>query len=851
LSAFPSLVETTARIPRPVWHALRAVSVAVAVTLVVLLAIRPTTGLHVFWRIVIPSLPILFFLAPGLWRNICPLAAANQVPRLFGFTRGIALPHWLERRGYLIAVTLLFVLVAARRPLFNGTGWASAILLAAALLGAFAGGLAFKGKSGWCTSICPLLPVQRLYGQTPFAVVRNSHCEPCIGCSTNCFDFNPHVAQIADLEDEQRAPYRRLFAGAFPGLVAGFFTGGSSVASSYEHVAVGALVSLGAFMALDALLHPPPALLTALFGAAALNLFYRYALHAGAATVPLRLLLAAATIVWLVRTARKEARVAAYGETDSPARLEARAAATLERGASGLAEVTVAGRRLAVEPGTTLLEIAERHGVPIESGCRMGMCGMDPVCVVSGADNLSPVTVAERTTLERLGLGDSARLACCARVRGPVELTLDLDGAGAPKPAAPVVPVDPAIRRVVVIGNGIAGVTAADHVRRNHPDCEIALVGRERHNLYNRMAITRLIYGRLGMQGLYLLPDAWYEENRIDCWLNTHVESIDRERGSVLLATDQELLYDRLIITAGSSNRLPPITGSDLPGTFVLRTADDAMEVRDHVQRHHVRRAVVAGGGLLGLEAAYALHKLGARVTVAERGPFVLRRQLDAFGGRYLQDYLEGLGIEFALDATVLAVAGEGHAERVELSDGQTLPCDLLIVAAGIVPNNELAAAAGLAVDTGVVVDERMATSDPRVFAAGDVAERDGKVWGLWPTAVEQARVAAVNALGGDECYEETSPVTMLKVSGVDLTSVGGIVQEPDDVVVALADEPGRRYRKLVLRDNRIVGAILLGYPAESPGVVAAVQDGRDVSGVLDELRQGDWSVLGTEPVAA
>jgi nitrite reductase (NADH) large subunit len=251
----------------------------------------------------------------------------------------------------------------------------------------------------------------------------------------------------------------------------------------------------------------------------------------------------------------------------------------------------------------------------------------------------------------------------------------------------------------------------------------------------------------------------------------------------------------------------------------VLRTAADALAVREYVQRVGATRAVVAGGGLLGLEAAYAVHKLGLRVCVLERGPWLLRRQLDAAAGALLRRYLENLGIEVLVGAAAAAIDGD-----VALADGRTVAADVFLVAAGIAPSVELARRAGLDVGRGVLVDDHLRTSDERIFAAGDAAEWRGTVLGLWPVAVEQAEVAAENAVGGTRPYEGTVPVTMLKVVGVELLSVGAI-DGPDELVEA--DEEALRYRKLVLdEDGRAAGGILLGHPELAPAVTAAVRRG-------------------------
>lgn len=837
------MLQMQPRVSRAVWLAIRAVTVAAALALIGALFADPTWALSIFWGIFIPLAPLLFFVAPGLWRNICPLAAVNQTARVFRFSRGLTLPRPLVEHGYLIPVAMLFGLIPARRVLFNTNGPAVGALLLGVGALAFFGGIALKGKSAWCSTFCPLLPVQRICGQTPFAIVRNSHCEPCLGCAKNCFDFNPQVAQFADLYDDNpaRPAYRKLFVGAFPGLVLAYFNvGNHGVLRTYELFAVVVLASAGLFLLLDSVVRISTATIPTLFAAAALNVYYWYSFPRLAQRLAhaqpdwwvwgSRGAIAALTLIWVARTLRSEERFLEVASSVGGVRLGAGAVSAL-RDSAAAADVTVLPqqRRIAVEAGATLLEVIEKDGLPIEAGCRMGMCGADPICVLDGADSLS------------------TRMVCCARVRGHVSISLTPERRIAAAGAGLAEGVEPGIERVVIVGNGIAGTTAADYVRRRHPTCS-DLVAREEHFLYNRMAISRLVYGRSAMQGLYLQPDAWYEEQRITPWLNTRAARIDRERRELVLATGETLPYDRLILAAGSEAWMPPIDGMELDGSFVMRTAEDAMDLRAYVQESGARRGFVVGGGLLGLEAAYALHQLGVRVTVLQHSQRLLNHQLDERGSAFVRSFLEGLGLAVTLQAEAVAVRGAGRVEEVLLKDGQTLPAELFLVCTGVRANVELARAAQLEVGRGVVVDDRMRTSDPAIFAAGDVAEFDGKFWGLWPMAVEQGRIAALNALGGDEPYVEAPPVTMLKVTGADLLSAGRFEPEEGDEGVALEDAADHRYRKLVLRDGAIVGAILFGYPLEAPGVAAAMKARRDLSAQLDALRAGDWSVFVEQP---
>lgn len=871
LVRFPNYLQIreTSKLPLEVWHGLRALSVLAVLSIATLLFVDPQRGLFLFWTLLVPVLPLVFFVAPGFWRNICPLAAANQLPRLFGFSRALTLPEWLRRYGYVIAIAALFLAVTARKLLFNQSGEATGLLILAAVLLAFCGGLVFKGKSGWCSVVCPVLPVERVYNETPFVLVANSHCNPCLGCTKNCYDFNPRAANLADAYDDDArwAGFRRFFAAAFPGFVLAYFLVPSppaiGVAEMYASFAFYLVASAGSFMALTTFVPLPAGRMPAVFGVVALNTFYWFVFPVwfGAVTTLLgtglpaslvwvaRATLLALSLVWLTRTVIKERDYLAERQTAPGLRLPAGAVAAMRKAGEAATEVVFQPQdlRTATEPGRTLLDIAESHKLPLEAGCRMGMCGADPVTILDGAEHLSPRGADEQATLERLGLAanPAARLACMCRIQGPVSVSLGRSTAGGQTATKPTTfTPDPEVKRVVIVGNGIAGVTAADHARRLHGDCEIHLIGSERHALYNRMAITRLIYGRSAMGGLYLNPDAWYDERRITPWLNTSVSAIAPGSRQVVLATGETLAYDRLVLACGAASVVPTVPGYGQPGCFGLRDAEEAMAIRRFVQDHACRRAVVAGGGLLGLEAAYALHKLGLRVTVLERGPWLLRRQLDQAAATLLAQYLQGLGIDLNFGAEIAQLSGDTRLRTATLKDGSTLVCEVFLACLGIAPNTRLATAMGLSVGRGITVDAMMRTSNSSVFAAGDCCELTAQIPGLWPTAVDQGKVAGTNAVGGALSFVAQPPVTALKVAGIDVTSVGRFEATPDDEVIIAEDEAARQYRKLVLRGGRLAGAILVGCPEWTPGVTRATKTDSDLSGVLDRVRKGDHAAL-------
>jgi nitrite reductase (NADH) large subunit len=323
---------------------------------------------------------------------------------------------------------------------------------------------------------------------------------------------------------------------------------------------------------------------------------------------------------------------------------------------------------------------------------------------------------------------------------------------------------------------------------------------------------------------------------------------IDLGTKRVFLATGETLPYDRLILAMGSSSTVPPVAGFGIPGSFVLRSAADAMRVRAYAQEQASRDAVVAGGGLLGLEAAHSLLELGLRVTVLERGARLLSRQIDERCSELVDAYFARIGMRVRYRAESQALTGDDRVRGVALMDGSTLACDMFLAAIGIRANADLAREAGIAVNRGVLVDDRMATSVPGVYAAGDVAEHDGMTLGLWPIAAKQGEVAAVNALGGAATLTAEVPATILKGVGLDLFSIGRSAAKPGDEVIVDEDpDPAApSYRRLLLEEGRAVGAIVLGsHPEVVASVTAAVKNRREISRAqVTELRRGYWDVL-------
>jgi NAD(P)H-nitrite reductase large subunit len=411
------------------------------------------------------------------------------------------------------------------------------------------------------------------------------------------------------------------------------------------------------------------------------------------------------------------------------------------------------------------------------------------VRILEGEENLSAMRSAERRTLERLGLGPGCRMACVSRVQGP--LVVDPSPADGPsaseggEPQRLAVAVDhslqQSIRRVVVVGAGVAGVTAAEGVRRALPDAALVLISDEPYAFYNRMAITRLVSESVSIESLYLNRRDWAESRRIDYRRGVPVAAIDRAGREVSLADGDRLPYDRAVLATGARPLVPPIDGLGAEGCFVLRTIDDAVQIQQYIRRCRCRTAVIVGAGLLGLEAAYYLAQLEVRVVVLDRGPWPLSRQLDEQAGALLWEMLHDLGIELLALTEARRVIADERVIGVELIDGGSIDADLCLVATGVVPNSEVAEAAGLDVAVGVTVDDGMHTSDQHIFAVGDVVDHQGRRYGLWPASVEQAEVAATRLVGGEAAFRLAAQPARLKVPGIDLLSIGVIDARPGE----------------------------------------------------------------------
>ena len=397
--------------------------------------------------------------------------------------------------------------------------------------------------------------------------------------------------------------------------------------------------------------------------------------------------------------------------------------------------------------------------------------------------------------------------------------------------------------KVVIIGNGVAGVTAARTIRERDREARIVIFSDEGYHYYPRPRLIEFLAGAIEEHQLFFYPDEWYRERNIEVHLAAKVTAIDAGRRTVTLGDGHSVDYDRLLLATGGRPNVPPVKGVEQEGVFTLRRLDDALRIKQRAARG--ARAVVVGGGLLGLESARALQGLGLHVSVLQIGGRLLPAQLDDEGGEMLLRQIEAQDIHVILNAAAASIGGNGSVAGVELEDGRQLEASLVLISAGIRSNVELAKTAGLAVNKGIVADQRLLTSAPDVYAAGDVAEVGNRVYGIIPAAVDQARVAADSILGAQSTpYTGTVPSNTLQVMGIDLTSVGVVNPEaPEYEELRWRDEKSGVYKKVVLQGSRVVGAIVLGDRQSVPAIMRMVREKTDVGRYKDRLLHPDFEL--------
>ena len=396
----------------------------------------------------------------------------------------------------------------------------------------------------------------------------------------------------------------------------------------------------------------------------------------------------------------------------------------------------------------------------------------------------------------------------------------------------------------LIIGNGVAGNSAAESIRKIDPQGEVLMFSKEKNHFYYVPALPEYLAGEKQVKDFTLHNGKWYEKNRIGLHLETEISEIDARQKAAFTKSGKKFPYDKLLLACGGNSFIPPLPGSQSNGVFTLRKVADADAIRERAKQS--KKVVVIGGGLLGLEAGNGLRKMGLETSVVEFSQRLLPRQMDVAGAAILRTQMEEMGFHFHLGAKTREIVPEKDRLGVYLEGGEKLSADIVLISAGVRPELTLAKSLGLAIDKGVKVDDTMKTEIQDIYAAGDLIEHQGRFYGIWPASMEQGRIAGTNMAGQEMKYQGTVPANTLKVAGIDLVAAGEIDAEGKMEAIITKDEPRRTYRKLILQGDRIAGVILLGDIRGSDEIQRAIRLKKDISSIKKNLgdEKFDFSML-------
>lgn len=384
--------------------------------------------------------------------------------------------------------------------------------------------------------------------------------------------------------------------------------------------------------------------------------------------------------------------------------------------------------------------------------------------------------------------------------------------------------------RLVVIGNGMAGIACVEEMLKLDPGrYEITVFGKERHLNYNRVLLSHILTGEKALKDILLHDSSWYEKNGIKLHTGSKIMAIKRKSRIVAAENGAEAQYDKLILATGSMPFIPPVSGIDKKGVVTFRDIDDCEHLKNLSKKGG--NAVVIGGGLLGLEAAYGLKSLGMKVSVVHLMDRLMERQLDKVAAEFLKHDIEKLGIEILLGKETVEISGNGQVEGLRFKDGSSLDADIIVMSVGIKPNIELAMSSGVYCEKGIVVSDTMQTYDPAIYSVGECVQHRGATFGLVAPIFEQARVLA-NHLAGD-CrliFKNQPTSTRLKIPGIDLYSSGDINENSRTEAIEYLDRGNSFYKKLLLKDNRIAGILMYGDTVDGPRLFSSLLQAEDIS---------------------
>jgi nitrite reductase (NADH) large subunit len=377
-------------------------------------------------------------------------------------------------------------------------------------------------------------------------------------------------------------------------------------------------------------------------------------------------------------------------------------------------------------------------------------------------------------------------------------------------------------KKIVIIGNGPAAIAAIKSIREVDQESEIHLFGEESPYPYNRVRLSKGLLTTLREDEILLQKKEWYDDNNIDLYLDSQILSIDIDKKIVYLQDNSSVAYDRLLISTGSHNVKPEIIGIEKQGVYTLKTLQDAWDIMDEIKDNST--CLIIGGGIQGLETAWILSQMDKEVIISHHSQRLMRKFLDEKASKLLEKAIISNGIKILFNTEVNEIIGQDNVEGFKTINSESYICDAIMYSIGTKPNVDFLRNTPLNISRGIIVNEKMETNIEGIFAAGDVAEYDGEVPGLWGIAINQGKVAGYNICSKDTVYNYITPVTTLNAFGLSLFSMG-IVDESKSTYIILEDKSDENiYNKVFINNNKIIGAIVVGNIKSSPALKSAIE---------------------------
>ncbi|MDA2417958.1 FAD-dependent oxidoreductase [Bacillus cereus] len=384
-------------------------------------------------------------------------------------------------------------------------------------------------------------------------------------------------------------------------------------------------------------------------------------------------------------------------------------------------------------------------------------------------------------------------------------------------------------KNFVIIGSGVAAVNAAKTIREYDKESNIFIFGEEPSLPYKRIKLSKDLYSDLHSEKVLIKKKKWYQDNHISVFINTKVVKINTDEQFIVTSNEAVFSYHKLLICTGANNRRLEINGINKKNIFTIRDMKEADELKSHLENKE--SVVTIGGGLQGLETAWSILKAGKKVSIVEVAPLLMRRQLDTKSSLLLKRKIEKEGVKVYLNTSIDSILGKESVTGIKMNDNSQINCDSIVYSIGVTPNTKLVHDTAIKLNRGIVVDDKMRTNIDSVYAAGDVAEVNNEIEGLWGTALEQGRVAGSNMVSKTAIYKKEIPTTIFNAFNVSLFSIGVVNEEQCDTTIV--EEDGKeKYTRLFIKDNKIVGVISLEGVAASISYKSAIEKHVSLEGI-------------------